>query len=108
MFYNTLIFTSYIYTYSVYERLYLNIEILDITLARAILTDAELDEFINRLLNCNDNFLATYRKSRVSPTIIYTLTRDQFVAKKSLSVDIVVLVLRDIYNQFAKIYSELI
>lgn len=64
-----------------------------------------------RRLDRNDEFrefVATCRKNRVSPTIIHTLAKEQFVTKKGLSVDAVVLVLRDIYNEFAKVRSELI
>lgn len=64
-----------------------------------------------RRLDRNDefrDFLATCRKSRVSPAIARTLAKDQFVTKKGLSADAAVPVLRDIYNEFAKIRSELI
>lgn len=64
-----------------------------------------------RRLDRNDEFrifLSTYRKNRVSPAIARTLAKDQFVTNKGLSEEAAVLVLRDIYNEFAKIRSKLI
>lgn len=53
-------------------------------------------------------YLANCRRNRVSPTVIRTLAKAQFITKASLTSVATILVLRDIYNKFARIRSEMI
>lgn len=58
--------------------------------------------------NCFRNFLSSYKEKGALPQLIRALAKEEFITKPSLSQIEAVLVLRDIYNEFAKLRYKLI
>lgn len=54
------------------------------------------------------NFLLTYRSSRALPIVTRAIAKAEFVTKPGLSALATVLILRDIYNEFAKLRYKII